>query len=494
MMPGLSLKRADYRLMTLNPIETGLLIMRGARLGLCILGFLAGCHVPPARPVACDRNAPRKLYLTRQLVGDTAVNAVYHPVRTGYNLATEPVAYLRAGAVGLFYKRLALPFFPAPPPIDPNRPTLDPEALEAKLRRAARNELEPAAIRLAVDGAEALAALNEVIDSATCRIDVLMYLWDSDPLGEAVAARLAARAAAGSSVRVLVDGGGNLIDGLPKKATSAEVNRVVCWLARQPHVELVRTRNPVARFDHRKLVVADGRLAWSGGRNFTQPSFFEYHDLSYTLAGPLAGEMATLFEDFWKRQGGTPALAALPPPPPLEVANASARLLRTRSIRRQLAEVLYRAVDQARHHVYAENPYFSDPRLLTKLALARQRGADVRVVLTIHGDSEILDKSNKVTANRLLRAGIRVYLYPGMTHVKATTVDGCWAYLGTGNFDALSLRHNRELGLAVAAGPVVTALEEQLFLPDFRPEWELKEPLPLGCADYLAESAASLFF
>ena len=478
--------------MTLIPSATIVLVIRRAWIGLILV--LAGCHMPPARPVACDGDAPRKLYLARQIVGDTAVNAVYHPARTGYNLATEPVAYLRAGAVGLFYKRIGLRFFPEPPCIDPDRSTLDPDALEVKLRRDAGNELAPADIRLMIDGAEALAALDAVIDGAACRIDVLMYLWDSDPLGEAVAARLAARACAGVNVRVLVDGGGNLIDGLPKEATSAEVNRVVCWLSKQPNVEVVRTRNPVARFDHRKLVVADGRLAWSGGRNFTRPSFFEYHDVSYTLTGPLTGEMADLFENFWKLQGGTPAAGPLPAPPPLECANATARLLRTRPIRRQLAEVLYRAVDQARHHVYAENPYFSDPRLLTKLALARQRGADVRVVMTILGDSESLNRSNKVTANRLLRAGVRVYLYPGMTHVKATTVDGLWAYLGTGNFDALSLRHNRELGLAVTAGPVVDALEERLFQADFRPEWELTEPLPLGFADYLAEAEASLFF
>src|SRR5207253_4588840 len=140
---------------------------------------------------------------------------------------------------------------------------------------------------------------------------------------------------------------------------------------------------------------------------------------------------------------------------------------------------LYEAVAQARHHVYVENPYFSDPRLLAHLADARQCGADVRVVMTIRSGCEAVDRSNRVTANRLLRAGIRVYLYPGLTHVKATSVDGCWAYLGTGNFDFLSLRHNRELGVAVGAGPMITALEEALFLPDFRPEWELTEPLPV---------------
>ena len=80
-------------------------------------------------------------------------------------------------------------------------------------------------------------------------------------------------------MRILVDGGGNLIDGLPEDVSTAAVNRVVCWLAKQPNVEALRM-HAAARFDHRKLVVADGKIAWSGGRNFTAPSFFEYHDLS----------------------------------------------------------------------------------------------------------------------------------------------------------------------------------------------------------------------
>jgi hypothetical protein len=55
-----------------------------------------------------------------------------------------------------------------------------------------------------------------------------------------------------------------------------------------------------------------------------------------------------------------------------------------------------------------------------------------------------------------------------MTHVKAA-VDGCWAYLGTGKFDPLRMRHNRELGLSVSAGPLIGEVEERLFLTDFRP-------------------------
>ena len=91
-------------------------------------------------------------------------------------------------------------------------------------------------------------------------------------------------------MRIVVDGGGNLIHGPPECATAREVNEVLGWLGRQPHVELLRSRNALACFDHRKLVVVDGHTAWTGGRNFTLASFFEYHDVSFQVNGPLVGE------------------------------------------------------------------------------------------------------------------------------------------------------------------------------------------------------------
>jgi cardiolipin synthase len=153
---------------------------------------------------------------------------------------------------------------------------------------------------------------------------------------------------------------------------------------------------------------------------------------------------------------------------------------------------VYEAIGQARHHVYVENPYLADARLVYLLAEARARGADVRVVLTVQSDSKLYDHSNRVTANRLLRAGARVYLYPGMTHAKTLAVDGTWAYLGTGNFDDLSLRHNRELGLTLSDGPTVQDLERCLFEPDFDSRYELTTPLPVTPLDYLAELAAEI--
>jgi cardiolipin synthase len=118
---------------------------------------------------------------------------------------------------------------------------------------------------------------------------------------------------------------------------------------------------------------------------------------------------------------------------------------------------------------------------------------DLRVVLTFASVTAAINRANRVVANRLLRAGVRVLLFPGMTHVKALVVDGIWAYLGTANFDTHSFRHNREPGLAVNAGPLVRDVEQSLFLPDVRPEWEMRQPLPVQPGDYPYEALAGLF-
>ncbi len=464
------------------------------RLTAPALGLLlaAGCRVPPGQLTACRPTAaPRPVLLAAQGVEDTAVITAAYPGRSGRVLLTEPLAYLGAGYAGLAEKRVLTKLMPAPDPIRCDRPTLDRDELEADARRVSGVPRQCADIRIYLDGCEALAALDDVIDGAACRIDVYMYLWGSDEVGWHVARRLAAKAGPDLPVRVLADGGGQLLHGEPRHARADEVNQALCWLARQPHVQVIRERNSGFRFDHRKLVVADGRVAWDGGRNFVDSAFFKDHDLSYTLSGPLAAECARRFDEDWQFQGGEPPAVPAPAPAAAPAPNALARLVRTRPVDHSLARLVYHAVERARHHVYVENPYFGDNHLLYLLAQARQRGADVRVVLTVHSDSPLYDRSNKVMANRLLAAGCRVYLYPGMTHVKALAVDGVWAYTGTGNFDNLSLRHNRELGVAVSDGPFLAEFEDRLFHADFNPEWELTEPRHLSPLDYLYEMIAT---
>src|SRR5207244_8341666 len=112
-------------------------------------------------------------------------------------------------------------------------------------------------------------------------------------------------------------------------------------------------------------------------------------------------------------------------PPP----NTLVRQVYTRPRQHQIEQMLYHAVDHARHHIYIENYTFCDGLLVYKLAQARHRGVDVRVVLTFSDCTKALNHANRAIANRLLAAGVRVYVFPGMTHAKAAAVDSCWGYV-----------------------------------------------------------------
>jgi cardiolipin synthase len=447
--------------------------------------LLASCLLISAAASADEQDfgPSRKVVAAKQVFADTAVQTTRRPLRAGLTFFADVTGFIRSAGAGLIRKRVVMNLERPPGPLSPCH--------ESEGMQAPDEELQPALIRPYIDGSEALAALDQMIDNAGRRIDVLMYLWGDDPIGMEIASRLASRAGPHLPVRILVDGGGNLLQGQPKEASAREVNRVVCWLSHQPYVQLIRTRDPGLHFDHRKLVVVDGATAWSGGRNFTRRAFVEDHDLSLTLCGPLAAQADMIFEMFWRQQGGraAPSLSCAPTVP----GNAVARLVESGPLQRQLGQTLYREVDSARRSITIENPYLTDTLLLSKLAKARRRGVDVRVVLTLQDVTDTINRANRVTANRLLRAGVRVYIYPGLMHTKTAVVDGRWAYVGTGNFDALSLRRNHELGLSIGDGPVIRELEEGLFGADMRPEWELTERLSVGPADYLSELLADLF-
>src|SRR5262249_55288304 len=239
-----------------------------------MLVFLAGCHLPAARFPTDSASSPScpKL-LACQLIDDSATTLVHHPVKTCYEALAIPTQNMIRVTQGAFEKRVLLPLSTPLSPLDsgPVSPSPMPDCDGPP---PVLDEMQPAQVQLHVDGADALAALEQLIDRAACRIDVLMFQWENDDTGAALAARLAAKARPCLRVRILVDGGGNLCFGHPCREREGDVNGVVRTLAAKPYVEVIRNRNPFARFDHRKLVVVDGRWAWTGGRNFLERAFF----------------------------------------------------------------------------------------------------------------------------------------------------------------------------------------------------------------------------
>ena len=168
------------------------------------------------------------------------------------------------------------------------------------------------------------------------------------------------------------------------------------------------------------------------------------------------------------------------------------RILYTRPQHSQIYEAQLAAIRRARNYIYIENSYFSDDAILFELIAARRRGVDVRFVIAEKGDAMLMDMSNVQAINTMLANGIRVYVYPGMTHVKAAIVDD-WIMVGSANLDKLSMRVNIEISIATSHPEAVNALKERLFDVDFEKSLELSEQLPAGPGYYLAEAVADIF-
>ena len=96
-----------------------------------------------------------------------------------------------------------------------------------------------------------------------------------------------------------------------------------------------------------------------------------------------------------------------------------------------------------------------------------------------------MNSANLFTANQLLAGGVRMFIYPGMTHVKAAIYDG-WASFGSANFDRLSFKMNQEINLATSDSEAVSALKEVLFIPHFASSQELMAPLAWTWSDFVA--------
>ncbi len=357
----------------------------------------------------------------------------------------------------------------------------------------------PARITPLCDSGPAYRALMDLIASARSRVDLMIFGWDDDDAGRPVAAALIARARAGVAVRLMVDRGGH-VSGEGNARVGLGLPTFLDALKAEPNVRVVETPDAFARFDHRKVAVVDDRVVWTGGMTLTGPALFRWHNFAFLAEGAIVPQYAAIFADRWREVGGEPAPGPAPPCPPADSdsaaiapPNAVVRMVRTDYGHRSLKEAVYGAVASARHHIYIENPYFSDEILVKKLVAARSRGVDVRAVLTIRGDVRVMNQLSTLTANHLFRAGARVYLYPAMTHVKAMSVDGDFAYIGTGNFDDLSLRNNREVSLTVRGPGLIREIDEDLFLRDMAASEELRALLPPPGRPLLLEAAANLY-
>lgn len=306
----------------------------------------------------------------------------------------------------------------------------------------------PAITRFHANGEESRVALGEVIDAASATLDVCTFLIGNDNLGQSVVAKLQQRARAGVRVRLMVDAIGLWLASPP---ALRELRRAGVQIAVFNRIASLSRKIPRNLRNHRKLVIADDRWLWTGGRNLAA-EYFEgdngiapWIDLSFDLQGGTAAAAARQFELDWQTAHPEPgrAMAA----PFAAPGNALTQFVPSGPDQAEdtVLALMLAACFQAKAKLLAVTPYFvPDDALLMAMRLAAQRGVEITLVLPSRSNHRLADFVRWRALRALAQAGVRVRLVPRMVHAKAVVVDDSLAWCGSVNLDSRSLLINYE--------------------------------------------------
>lgn len=338
------------------------------------------------------------------------------------------------------------------------------------LQRIDRSPLHQAAqVAIYSRGTEAFAAMAAAVAAARHEVLLESYIFKDDRVGKAAAEFLRAAAERGVAVKVLAD------------AVGSWGTHAAFWTHLGRHGIEVRlfhrlSHRPLyhAFRDHRKILVVDREMAFTGGMNIGDEYAVgeggtpAWRDTHARVAGSPAWEMAVVFSEGWVRAGGEPLVLATqtaeqPPGVPTQ-------LLDSRPGRGHIesAAVLGAIVGGARQRLWITNSYFAPRRAVVGLlGGAVRRGVDVRLLLPGPTDVPLVRHAGHGLYGRLLRRGVRLWEYqPSVLHAKTLVADDFVAVVGSSNLDYRSFRFNAECNLVMLgdqpARALVDAFEDDL--------------------------------
>jgi len=371
---------------------------------------------------------------------------------------------------------------------------MDLRAWEQELDGLVSARRYPGRVDFFIDGEQFFPAFLQSVEGAARSVDAQVFIFDNDDYAVKVADVLKARSSS-VKVRVLMDDMGSLFGGEAARPSPAAPGfqppaAMENYLTADSKVRVRASANPWLTLDHRKCFIIDGRQAYVGGMNIGREYRYDWHDLMAGLTGPVVGRLEKDYQQAWAHAGplGDFAYAWVslfqhPASRKDALTNGiEVRPLRTATGKVEIYRAQLEAIHRARSYIYIENAYFDDDNIVGALIQARRRGVDVRVILPAQNDSGIMQTSGQIIGNELLENGARVYVYPGMTHVKAAIYDG-WACLGSANFTKMSLYVGQELDIAFSDPATVQRLRRDLFERDFQRARELTAPVPMDWTD-----------
>jgi len=310
-------------------------------------------------------------------------------------------------------------------------------------------------VRLLQDGSATYAALLEDIRAARDHVHLEYYIYSPDRTGAMIRDALVERARAGVKVRLLLDALGSSKAKRRFFQPLLDAGGELAWF-HPARFGRIWTRTWVNMRTHRKIVVIDGAIGYTGGINVTDEENDAlrddaYRDLHMRITGDVVRALQLTFVEDWayatNDRGFIASVArAMPPPEPGMIA-AQVLVSGPDSSWEAIHRMYVSAIHAANRRVWLTTPYFvPGEAAMMALTSAALGGLDVRVMVPKMSDSRAVTYAARSYFDELLAANVKVYEYgPRMLHSKALLVDEDFAMIGSANFDHRSFSLNFEV-------------------------------------------------
>lgn len=319
-------------------------------------------------------------------------------------------------------------------------------------------------------GDETYPAMIQAIDQATQTIALQSYIFDHDSEGLRIVEALERAVKRGVQVRVLIDAVGSKYSRPPiTRALRKRGIRVALFMTNPLGV----MRMPYANLrSHRKILVIDGRVGFTGGMNIREGFVTAVagnkttRDTHFRVEGPVVQQLMSVFAHDWEftTREHLPFSDWCPETDWLSNAHTvPARCVRSGPDRYlgSTHNMLLGAFALARKHIRIQSPYFlPDQVLMGAINTAARRGVVVDIVIPGQNNLRLVNYAMTAQLDQVIQAGCRVWRATGtFNHAKLITIDGQWSYAGSSNMDPRSLRLNFELDMEVYSSQLAQQLQ-----------------------------------
>ena len=329
-------------------------------------------------------------------------------------------------------------------------------------------------VRLIMSGREKFEMMFEDIRNAKSSVHLEYFNFRNDSIASLLFDILRQKRKQGVEVRALFDGFGNDSNNRPLKKHHIQSLRDDSIDIHEFDPVRFPWVNHIWPRDHRKIVVIDGHIAYTGGMNVADyyivgtEQVGEWRDMHCRIEGPVVNELQDIFARIWqkvtKEQLSNPKYYRGKDKGDMTVGIVNREPNKTNKIMRQL---YINALDDAQDSIQIINPYFTlTPSVKKAIHRAIERGVKVDILVSAKSDIPLTPDAVYYNVHKLMKRGANIWLYqPGFHHSKIMMVDGKFCTVGSTNLDARSLRFDYEVNALIVNTKITQELQD-MFIRD----------------------------